>query len=61
MAAKEALAVSQIFNSIQRNVFTIYTSGGGVQSLSWLLTVPGASRSIMNAGENSFFTLLLTC
>lgn len=48
MALREA--ASQIFNGAQRNIFTIYASGGGIQSLSWLLTVPGASRSIMNAG-----------
>ena len=43
--------VLQIYNGIPRNIFSIYTTGGGIQSLSWLFTVPGASQSIIQAGK----------
>ena len=33
-----------------RNVMSVFVTGGGSTSLEWLFTVPGASRSLMDAG-----------
>jgi hypothetical protein len=39
--------IQEIFNSEKkRNIFSIHVTGGGVSSLQWLFTVPGASRSL---------------
>ena len=41
--------ISSIYGneSNSRNVFSLYVTGGGVQSLTWLLSVPGARYSIL--------------
>jgi hypothetical protein len=33
----------------QRNVFSLYATGGGISCLSWLFTVPGASKCLKSA------------
>lgn len=42
--------ISQVYNSSgQRNIFSLNVTGGGVQSLQWLFSTPGASKSVQNA------------
>jgi hypothetical protein len=50
--------VEQIFNihskdktaeKNQRNVFSLFVTGGGISSLAWLFTVPGASRCLKSS------------
>lgn len=33
-----------------RNIMSVFVTGGGSTSIQWLFTVPGASRSLMDAG-----------
>lgn len=42
--------LEQVYASEIRNVFSVQITGGGIQSLAWIFSTPGASRSVMQAG-----------
>ena len=41
--------LTEVYASSPTNVFSATVTGGGVQLLQWLFTVPGASKSLMEA------------
>ena len=41
--------LEDIYNSQTKNIFSIYTTGGGSAAINWIFSVPGASRSILQA------------
>jgi nicotinic acid mononucleotide adenylyltransferase len=41
--------ISSVYNAPDnQNIFSLYATGGGISLSSWLLTVPGASNSVMS-------------
>ena len=41
--------VDAIYKSVPRNLFSLHVTGGAVQAIQWLLTVPGASSCLLSA------------
>ena len=44
----ERLLLQDVYSSTRRHVFSVCTTGGGAQLASWLFTIPGSSRCVMN-------------
>ncbi len=58
MEEKAADFLTKLYNSPQRNVFALSVTGGGTSAISWLFSVPGASRSVMQATVPYAFSAL---
>ena len=41
--------IESCYGSARQNIFSLHTTGGGATAISWLFSVPGASRSILEA------------
>lgn len=49
-SSEEKQHLNNLYKLEKRSVFSVFVTGGGVQLISWLFTVPGSSRCVMNAG-----------
>ena len=46
------LFLNNLYNiNPERNVFSVFATGGGSTAITWLFAVPGASRCVMEAGN----------
>ena len=41
--------LQSVYEAERQNMFSLYTTGGGASSISWIFSVPGASRSVLEA------------